>query len=146
MYDYADAPWKTQRVVRTIVDSLYNDTPAGLPGNEDCGQMSAWYVFGAMGFYPVNPANGVFMIGSPIFPKLTIHLKGNKIFTVIAHNVSKENIYIQSAKLNGKTYTKPYITYQDIIQGGTLEFKMGPKPNKEWGAEPESVPSLSANF
>jgi putative alpha-1,2-mannosidase len=126
------------------MDSLYTDKPAGLPGNEDCGQMSAWYVFAAMGFYPVNPDNGVFMIGSPIFPKATIHLKGEKTFTVIAHNVSKQNKFIQSAKLNGKTYNKPYITYQDIVNGGTLEFKMGPKPNKKWGANPKAAPPMTA--
>jgi predicted alpha-1,2-mannosidase len=144
MYDYAGAPWKTQSVTRLIVDSLYNDTAAGLPGNEDCGQMSAWYVFSALGFYPVNPDNGIFMIGSPIFHKATIHLKGDKAFTVIAHNVSKQHKYIQSAKLNGKTYNKPYITYKNIIQGGTLEFQMGPKPNKQWGASSKSVPPMTA--
>jgi predicted alpha-1,2-mannosidase len=144
MYDYAGAPWKTQAITRTIMDSLYNDTPAGLPGNEDCGQMSAWYVFSAMGFYPVNPDNGTFMIGSPIFPKAAIHLKGDKSFTVIAHNVSKQNKYIQSAKLNGKTYNKPYITYQDITQGGTLEFQMGSEPNKQWGASLKSLPPETA--
>jgi predicted alpha-1,2-mannosidase len=143
MYDYAGAPWQTQKVTRLIADSLYNDTAAGLPGNEDVGQMSAWYVFSALGFYPVNPDNGIFMIGSPIFPKATIHLKGDKTFTVIAHHVSKKNKYIQSAKLNGKSYNKPYVTYQDMMKGDTLEFKMGPKPNKEWGASPKDMPPLT---
>jgi predicted alpha-1,2-mannosidase len=144
MYDYAGEPWKTQKVTRLIADSLYNDTPAGLPGNEDVGQMSAWYVFNALGFYPVNPDDGTFMIGSPVFPKATIHLKGDKTFTVIAHNVSKKNRYIQSAKLNGETYNKPYITYQDIMKGDTLEFKMGPEPNKKWGASSKDTPSPTA--
>ena len=144
MYDYAGAPWRTQAVTRTIVDSLYKDTPQGLPGNEDCGQMSAWYVFSALGFYPVNPDNGTFEIGSPIFPRAAIHLKGNKTFTVIADNVSKENKYIQSATLNGQTYDKPYITYQDIIKGGQLHFVMGPKPNKNWGSAKEDQPPITA--
>ncbi len=144
MYDYAGAPWKTQAITRTIVDSLYNDTPAGLPGNEDCGQMSAWYVFSAMGFYPVNPDNGTFMIGSPIFPKATIHLKGDKTFTVVAHNVSKQNKYIQSARLNGKNYNKPYITYKDIMKGDTLKFQMGSEPNKKWGSSSKDTPPSTA--
>jgi predicted alpha-1,2-mannosidase len=143
MYDYAGAPWKTQAITRTIMDSLYNDTPAGLPGNDDCGQMSAWHVFSAMGFYPVNPANGVFAIGSPIFPKVTIDLKGNKTFTIVAHDVSRKNKYIQSAKLNGKTYNKPYITYKNIIQGSILKFKMGPKPNKHWGTSKQNSPPIT---
>jgi predicted alpha-1,2-mannosidase len=142
MYDYAGTPWKTQAITRLIVDSLYNDTPAGLPGNDDCGQMSAWYVLSAMGFYPVNPDNGTFEIGSPIFPKTTIHLKGNKTFTVVARNVSKKNKYIQSATLNGKTYNKPYITYADITEGATLQFKMGPTPNKKWGAAKAYQPPI----
>ena len=144
MYDFAGAPWRTQEVTRTIVDSLYNDTPAGLPGNEDCGQMSAWYVFSALGFYPVNPDNGVFEIGSPVFSHATIHLKENKTFTIIAHNASKANKYIQSAKLNGQSYNKPYITYQDIMKGGTIEFQMGSTPNKKWGAAKKDAPPISS--
>jgi predicted alpha-1,2-mannosidase len=144
LYDYAGAPWKTQYWVRYIMDNLYGAKPDGLPGNDDMGQMSAWYVFSAMGFYPVNPASGVFAIGSPIFPKVTINLKGNKTFTIIAHNVSRENKYIQSAELNGKTYNKPYITYKDIIQGSTLEFNMGPKPNKQWGTSKQDSPPITA--
>ncbi|HKK45283.1 MAG TPA: glycoside hydrolase family 92 protein, partial [Balneolaceae bacterium] len=134
MYDYAGAPWKTQKVVNTIVDSLYKDTPDGLPGNEDCGQMSAWYVFSALGFYPVNPANGVYEIGSPSFKKATINLENGKKFTVEARNVSDKNMYIQSATFDGDPYNKSYITYQDIKKGGVLVFQMGPKPNKQWAA------------
>ena len=144
MYDYGGAPWRTQQVSRTIMDSLYTDKADGLPGNEDCGQMSAWYVFSALGFYPVNPDNGTFEIGSPIFPKATVHLKGDKTFTVIAKNVSKKNKYIQSATLDGKPYNKTYITYQDIMQGGTLKFNMGPQPNKKWGAKPQDAPPMTA--
>ena len=144
MYDYAGAPWKTQRIIRTIADSLYKDTPNGLPGNEDCGQMSAWYVFTALGFYPVNPANGVYAIGSPMFPKASIDLGNGKKFVVEAHGVSEDNKFIQSATLNGETYDKPYITYQDIKNGSTLVLQMGPEPNKEWGASEENQPSLTA--
>lgn len=144
LYDYAGAPWKTQKVVHTIVDSLYKDTPDGLPGNEDCGQMSAWYVFSALGFYPVNPANGVYAIGSPAFSKATLNLENDKQFTVEAKGLSDKNIYIQSATLNGSAYDKPYITYEDIKQGGTLVFQMGPQPNKQWGAHPEDAPPVNA--
>lgn len=142
MYDYGGAPWKTQKVVDTIVDSLYKDAPDGLPGNEDCGQMSAWYVFSALGFYPVNPANGVYAIGSPAFEKATVHLKNGNDFTVEARNVSDKNIYIQSATFDGDPYNKPYLTYQDIKKGGVLVFQMGSKPNKQWGAD--GTPPLTA--
>jgi len=142
MYDYAGAPWKTQKVVDTIEDSLYKDTPGGLPGNEDCGQMSAWYVLSALGFYPVNPANGIYAIGSPSFAKATIKLGNGKKFTVEAKNVSDKNIYIQSAKLNGKTFNKSYLTYQDIKQGGSIIFQMGSEPNKQWAKD--SQPPLTA--
>ena len=142
LYDYVGDAWKTQSVIHTIVDSLYKDTPGGLPGNEDCGQMSAWYVFSALGFYPVNPANGVYAIGSPLFPKATIHLGNGKDFTIEADGVSDQNMYIQSTTLNGQNYDKPYITYNDIMNGGTLAFKMGPQPDKLWGST--DLPPLTA--
>jgi len=135
MYDYGGAPWKTQKVVDTIVDSLYKDTPDGLPGNEDCGQMSAWYVFSAMGFYPVNPASGVYAIGSPAFEKATLDLGNGNKFTVEARNVSQKNRYIQSATFDGDPFNQSYITYRDIKKGGVLVFQMGAKPNKQWGAD-----------
>lgn len=131
-YNYASAPWKAQNMVRTIVDSLYTDQSDGLPGNEDCGQMSAWYIFSSLGFYPANPANGVYVIGSPVFDKASINLVDGKTFTVIANDVSSQNRYIQSATLNGEPYEKSYITYRDIMDGGTIEFEMGSEPNKEW--------------
>ncbi len=134
LYDFAGQPWKTQKYVAQVLTGLYHTTSAGYSGNDDCGQMSAWYIFSSMGFYPVNPANGVYAIGSPILEKAAIHLANGKTFTVSTTNVSATNVYIQSAKLNGKAYSKAYILQGDIANGGTLEFVMGNKPNKMWGA------------
>ena len=111
---------------------LYFNAPAGLCGNDDCGQMSAWYVFSAMGFYPVNPASGEYEIGSPLFPEVKMHLENGKTFTVLAHGVNKDNIYIQSMKVNGKPYDKSFITHEMIMSGATIEFEMGPEPAKAW--------------
>lgn len=132
LYNYVGEPYKTAERVREIIDSLYNDTNNGLCGNDDCGQMSAWYVFGAMGFYPVNPASGEYAIGSPLFPEITLHTGGVKPFIVEAKNVSKSNKYIQLATLNGKSCPYSYITQKQIEQGGTLIFYMGDKPS-DWG-------------
>jgi predicted alpha-1,2-mannosidase len=140
MYNYAGAPWKTAEKIRLIMDSLYNNTPHGLCGNEDCGQMSAWYVFSALGFYPVNPASGQYVIGSPLFDQSSISVGGRKHFVVKAINNSVLNKYIQSAKLNGKKYSKSYITHADIVQGGVLELVMGDKPSK-WGTDVQDYPS-----
>ena len=111
---------------------LYTNTPDGLCGNEDCGQMSAWYVFSAMGFYPVNPVSGVYEIGTPLFPKMELELANGKKFTVIAKGVSRENCYIQSVKLNGEPYRESSITHQQIMDGATLEMEMGNKPGVCW--------------
>jgi len=144
LYDYAGEPWKTQAAVRKICETLYTDSADGLCGNDDCGQMSAWYVFSAMGFYPVNPADGIFAIGSPMLNKISIDVGHNKRFTVIANNVSKENRYIQSAELNGKPLNLTYITQKEIMNGGTMVFNMGDKPNKKWGASKgDAPPSMS---
>jgi predicted alpha-1,2-mannosidase len=140
LYNFAGYPWKTQEKVSLIRDSLYNSTRAGLCGNDDCGQMSAWYIFSAIGFYPVNPATGIYIIGSPAFKKATINVGKNKTFTVIANNVSKKNIYIQSAKLNGKPLNVSFIWHKDIMNGGILEFEMGDKPNKSLWAADDAVP------
>jgi predicted alpha-1,2-mannosidase len=131
LYTMAGQPWKTQKMVRDILLSQYNDQPNGLCGNEDCGQMSAWYVFSAMGFYPVNPADGNYYIGSPLFDKSSIKISENKFFTVSAENNSSENKYIQQAFLNGRVLNKPFITHKDITNGGTLTLIMGAKPNKK---------------
>lgn len=124
LYNYAGKDHKTQEQVRNIMKTQYNDTPYGLCGNEDCGQMSAWYVFSAMGLYPVNPASGRYDFGSPIFDEVKINLENNKTFTIIANNNSATNLYIASAKLNGEPYDKNYVMHEDIINGGTLEFEM----------------------
>ena len=108
--------------------SFITNTPDGLCGNEDCGQMSSWYVFSAMGFYPVDPVSGEYEIGTPLFPKMKMNLSNGKSFTVLASNVSKDNIYIQSVKVNGKPYDKSYITHDLIMSGATVEFEMGNQP------------------
>ncbi len=135
MFNKANAPWKTQYWVSKILKTQYNTTPNGLSGNEDCGQMSAWYIFSSLGIYPMNPASGEYQIGSPIFEKATIKLSDNTNFIIEAENVSDKNIYIQSATLNGKKINRSYITHQEIIQGGTLHFVMGKSPNKHWGVK-----------
>ena len=136
LYNYSGQPWKTQERVRAAMVANYQNAPDGLSGNDDCGQMSAWYIFSAMGFYPVTPCTPVYAIGSPLFKKATIMLdkpykKG--AFTVIAKNQSPQNKYIQSATLNGKPLTEPFIKHADIANGSTLVFVMGPQPNKKWG-------------
>jgi len=137
MYDYSGQPWKTQERVRETINSKYHNGPDGLSGNDDCGQMSAWYIFSAMGFYPVTPGSPVYAIGSPLFERATIMLSGpykKGPFTMIARNQSPKNKYIQSATLNGKPLNGPFIRHTDIANGSTLIFIMGPRPNKKWGA------------
>lgn len=129
MYNYAGMPWKTQAQVRNILATQYNTTPEGLCGNEDCGQMSAWYVFSALGFYPVNPASGVYVLGSPTIDQADIAVPGGKFFSVRVKNNRSKHVYIQSARLNGKTLERSYLLHQEIMQGGTLELVMGPRPN-----------------
>lgn len=140
LYTYAGQQWKTAEKVSYIVNNFYTDKPNGLIGNEDCGQMSAWYILSSMGFYQVNPSSGIFVFGSPLYEKLSIRTKDSKVFTILTENNSKENIYIQHVYLNGKDYNKSYIRYSDIVKGGTLKFVMGNKPNKSFGFEPDSRP------
>ncbi len=135
LYDYAGQPWKTQYYTTKIMQKFYSTSSAGYAGNEDCGQMSAWYVLSAMGFYPVNPVSGDYAIGSPILEKAQIHLKDGKIFTIIARNVSTKNIYIQSARLNGSSFDRTLLAHKEITAGGILEFIMGNKPNKKWAVK-----------
>ena len=140
MYAYAGQQWKVAEKVRFIMDEFYTDKPDGVIGNEDCGQMSAWYVMSSMGFYQENPSDGVFVFGSPRFDKMTVKVRGNNTLIIEAENNSKENIYIQEVYFNGKPYEKSYITYDELIAGGTLKFVMGPKPNKNFGAAKENRP------
>ena len=152
LYDYAGAPYKAQQRVRQVMSTLYDDTPAGQCGNVDCGQMAAWYVFSALGFYPVNPNSSIYAIGSPLVNKAAVKLDrkryGGRTFTVVAEHNGPENIYIQSATLNGKALLRPWITHEEIIGGGTLRFVMGPKPNLEWGRARDTRPpgTMPAGF
>ena len=144
LYNYAGQPWKTQARTRQVATSLYTNTPGGLCGNDDCGQTSAWYVFTALGFYPVDPASGVYILGSPLVDKVTIKLdpqfaKGRS-FTIEARNNSAQNPYIQSAMLNGKPITRSWITHEEITAGGKLVLAMGPAPNKRFGSAPMDRP------
>jgi hypothetical protein len=134
LFDDAGAPWKTQGIVRHIVDSLYTPQPDGLCGNDDCGQMSAWYVFSAMGFYPVTPGTPFYSIGSPLFDRVTIRLENGKQCVIRTSGNSASSPYIQSASLNGSPHKNSFISHDDILRGGTLDFVMGATPNKSWGS------------
>ncbi len=145
LYDWAGAPWKTQAHVRDVMRKLYAATPDGYPGDEDNGQTSAWYVFSALGFYPVTPTVGQYAVGSPLFRSVRLTMPGGKVLTIEAANNSAENVYIQSATLNGRAYTKPWLSREALQAGGTLRFVMGPTPNKNWGARKADAPfSMSA--
>lgn len=146
LYNYAGEPWKTQQRVRQVCEELYRSGPGGLCGNEDMGSLSSWYVLSAMGIYAVTPGEAVYAIGSPLFGKATLDLGKGKSFTIEAQNNSAVNKYIQSATLNGKLLSRTWISHQEITNGGTLVFKMGPEPNKKWGSKPEDAPpSVSKN-
>ena len=139
LYDYAGQPWKTALRVREVLRTMYHDSVDGLSGNEDVGQMSAWYILSSLGFYQVEPAGGRYVFGSPLFNEASMNVGNGKTFRIIAHNNSKENMYIQSVKLNGKPYTRCYIDFKDIIRGGKLEFTMGNKPST-FGVKPADRP------
>jgi predicted alpha-1,2-mannosidase len=140
LYNYAQKPWLTQEMARRVMNQLYRTGPGGLPGNEDMGSLSSWYVLSAMGLYPVTPGSPQYAIGSPIFEEATIHLPEGKEFLISAVNNSSQNKYIQSATLNGNSFDRSWISHAEIMAGGKLEFIMGPEPNKHWAASPESVP------
>ena len=143
LYNYAGAPWKTQKLVQQIMGNYFSNEPGGLCGNDDCGQLSSWYIFGAMGFYPVAPGDDYYTIGSPVFEKVRMNLSNEKQFTVTAENMSDENVYIQSATLNGKAFTKSYLLHNQIMDGGHLHFVMGNQPNKAWGSNKKDIPPSS---
>jgi predicted alpha-1,2-mannosidase len=142
LYNFVNKPYKTQEKVREILITMYKNEPDGISGNEDCGQMSAWYVFSSLGFYPVTPGSNTYIIGSPIIPKATFNLENGNTFTVIAENVSAINKYIASATLNGKTLNRSFITHKSIVEGGTLHFRMTSKPTK-WATKNEDIPETS---
>lgn len=145
LYNYAGAPWKTQERIHQIMTGLFNNTPDGISGNEDCGQMSAWYIFSSMGFYPVCPGSLEYVIGKPGLKKAIINLESGKTFTIVANNLSDKNIYIQSVKLNGRKYERSFVRHEDIVRGGTLVFEMGAEPNKSWGSARENAPYSMSN-
>jgi len=140
LYDFSGQPWKTQKRVRQLMDVWYGDGPLGIPGDDDGGATSSWFVLSALGFYPVCPGSPVYEIGSPIFTKSTIRLGNGREFTVIAHHVSARNKYIQSAELNGKPLKKAWFQHADIADGGTLVLEMVDKPNLQWGSALDDVP------
>ena len=138
-------PWKTQYWVREIMKRLYNSTPDGFPGDEDQGGMSSWYVLSALGLYAVTPGTNEYVLGSPLFRRATITMEDGKQFVIEARDNSTQNVYIQSAELNGQPLQKNYITYDDIVRGGRLVFQMGPQPNRQRGTTKDATPySLSA--
>ncbi|GAC11793.1 GH92 family glycosyl hydrolase [Paraglaciecola chathamensis] len=140
LYNYAGQPWKTQYHVRNIMDKLYSATPDGYCGDEDNGQTSAWYVFSALGFYPVAPGSDEYVLGSPLFDKATLHLQNGERFTIEGRNNNKNNVYVDSAKLNGKAFNKTFLSHQQILQGGELSFDMTNQPNKVWATSKDAVP------
>ena len=140
LFSFAGAAWKTQYWVRKVA-GLYNNTPAGIPGNDDCGQLASWFVFAALGFYPVNAATGVYVIGSPLVNRAAIrNPQTGTTFTITAENNSVENVYIQSAEMNGKEYSRSWLTHAQIVAGGELHFRMGSMPNRNWAAALEDRP------
>ena len=140
LYAYAGKPWKTQQRIKRIIDEMYNDTRSGLCGNEDCGQMSAWYVLSAMGFYQVAPGSNDYILGTPRFAKTQLNLTNGKTLKIVAENLSAENFYVQQVRWNGQPYAKSYITHDMITSGGELTFVMGSTPNEEFGAATEARP------
>ena len=140
LYDFSGQPWKTQRRVRQLMDVWYGDGPLGVPGDDDGGETSSWYVLSAVGFYPVCPGSPVYEIGSPIFARTVIRLAPGKLFTVLANHVSARNKYIQSAELNGKPLDRPWFPHAAIANGGTLVLEMGDRPNTKWGSRQQDAP------
>lgn len=145
LYNWTASPWKTQEKVRLIMDTKYNNTTDGISGNDDCGQMSAWYIFSSLGFYPVCPGSNQYVIGSPGIKQAEVFMENGKTFTIMVKNYSPQNKYIQSVKLNGKKYQKTYITHKDIINGSTLEFTLGKYPNRNWGTAMSDRPYSLSN-
>jgi predicted alpha-1,2-mannosidase len=146
LFSFAGAAWKTQYWVRKVA-ALYNNTAAGIPGNDDCGQLASWFVFAALGFYPVNAATGVYVIGSPLVNRVAIRNPGTGTsFEIVAENNSPQNLYIQSVQLNGREWTRSWLTHAHIVAGGELRFRMGIRPNKDWGSARKDRPPSGLQF
>ena len=139
LYNFVNQPSKTQEIVHEILTTLYKNAPDGISGNEDCGQMSAWYIFSSLGFYPVTPGSNQYIIGTPLFDKATINLENGEKFTIVAENLSESNKYIASAVLNGKELARTFLQHDEIVNGGSLVFKMTSKPSN-WGTNDEAIP------
>jgi predicted alpha-1,2-mannosidase len=146
LYDYAGEPWKTQTRVAQIMQTQYAPTPDGLSGNDDLGQMSAWYVFTALGFYPVAPASNQYVIGRPFLAKATLELPNGRHFTVIAEGLGKDHPYVGSVSLDGKPLDRVYLTHQEIMAGGTLKFVMQANPNTHWATATASRPYSMSDY
>jgi predicted alpha-1,2-mannosidase len=140
LYNYTSQPWKAQYWLRQVMDNLYSPYPDGLCGDEDNGQTSAWYVFSAMGFYPVCPGQPEYVVGSPLFDKISLNLENGSSLNIEARNNTGDNVYIQSLNMNGKNYTKNYFLHEDLLKGGNLVFEMGPEPNKNRGIGKKDKP------
>src|ERR1039457_3931094 len=136
LYSCAGQPWKAAQRLHQVVTTQYGSKPNSLSGNDDCGQMSAWYMFTCMGFYPVCPASDYYVIGAPQIRKATMNLSDQKRFTMTAENISDQNIYVQSVRLNGRNWESPFLPYSELKNGGNIAFTMGPQPNHEWGTRP----------
>ncbi|MBS0010998.1 MAG: glycoside hydrolase family 92 protein, partial [Bacteroidales bacterium] len=140
LYNYAGAPWKTQYRVREVMDKLYNYTPDGYCGDEDNGQTSAWYVFSAMGFYPVCPGTDQYVIGSPLFDKMTVEMPGGNTLEIIAEGKGSNSFYVDDITFNGKTVRENYFTHDDLLKGGKIIFTMSEEANKDRGTSPDASP------
>ena len=145
LYAWTSQPWKTQYWLREILNKMYKNDINGLGGNDDCGQMSAWYLFSVMGFYPVCPGTDQYVLGAPYLPYLKLTLPNGKTLEIKAPGVSDKKRYVQSLKLNGESYDKMYITHEDILKGGVLEFKMSASPNKRRGVSVQDKPYSLTN-
>jgi predicted alpha-1,2-mannosidase len=135
LYCYAGQSWKTQQRVHQVMKTQYGNKPNSLSGNDDCGQMSAWYIFNALGFYPVCPGSDYYAIGTPALKKAVVHLSNGKTFTMTAENLSDTNFYVQSVTLNGKSWNSPFLPFDELKDGGAITFTMGPEPNRDWGSK-----------
>ncbi|HEY1022847.1 MAG TPA: GH92 family glycosyl hydrolase, partial [Flavisolibacter sp.] len=145
LFNFAGKPWRTQELVHQILTEFYPNSPDGLIGNEDCGQMSAWYVLSAMGFYPVTPGSDVYVLGTPLFDEVSLHLENGKTFTITAKNKSAKNFYVDNVTLNGKLHPATFIRHSDLENGGTMVFDMTAAPNKTRGVKPEDRPSTEVS-
>jgi len=146
LYNHARQPWKAQMKVRDVIDNLYTPAPDGYCGDEDNGQTSAWYVFSALGFYPVTPGTPQYVIGSPVFDHVKMDMPTGKTLEIKANNQGKKNIYIQSMSIDNKAYNKTWLDHHALQNGGTIEFNMSDKPNQNWGVDEDSKPfSLSTS-